>query len=65
MRWMFSQHPRMAKRWAEHTKSIRKLPEKVAASRRKLTIPFDIAALLSSVSSHLRSGAANVGRSVK
>jgi hypothetical protein len=28
MRWMFANHPEMAKRWAEHTDSVKKLPEK-------------------------------------
>lgn len=28
-RWMFWKHPQMAKRWAHHTPSIKKLPEKV------------------------------------
>lgn len=28
MRYMWSQHPEMAKEWAEHTPSIQKLPEK-------------------------------------
>lgn len=28
-RWMFWKHPKMAARWAEHTPSIKKLPEKV------------------------------------
>lgn len=27
-RWMFSQHPEMAKRWAKETPNIKKLPEK-------------------------------------
>lgn len=29
-RWMFANHPDMAKRWADHTPSIKALPEKVA-----------------------------------
>lgn len=28
-RWMFSQHPQMAKLWAKHTPKISALPEKV------------------------------------
>ncbi len=28
MKWMFANHPEMAKRWADHTPSISKLPEK-------------------------------------
>ena len=28
-RWMFSQHPKMAKEWASKTPSIKALPEKV------------------------------------
>lgn len=32
-RYMFSQHPRIAKRWADETKNIKKLPEKIAAYR--------------------------------
>jgi hypothetical protein len=27
MRWMFATHPKMAKRWAEHTPDIKALPE--------------------------------------
>lgn len=27
MRWMFSKHPKMAKKWAEHTPAASKLPE--------------------------------------
>lgn len=29
MRWMFANHPEMAKRWADHTPSTKKLPNKV------------------------------------
>lgn len=32
-RWMFANHPRMAKRWAEHTPDIKSLPERVSKSR--------------------------------
>ena len=28
-RFMFAQHPEMAKRWAEHTPNIKDLPEKI------------------------------------
>lgn len=28
MRWMFANHPRMARRWADHTPDIENLPEK-------------------------------------
>ena len=27
-RWMFANKPAMAKKWAKHTKSIKKLPKK-------------------------------------
>lgn len=27
-RWMFKFHPKMAKRWAAHTRSIKKLPNR-------------------------------------
>ena len=30
-KWMFSQHPEMAKRWAKETPDIKKLPEKKGA----------------------------------
>ena len=30
-RWMFSQKPEMAKRWAKETPDIKKLPEKKGA----------------------------------
>jgi hypothetical protein len=32
-RWMFARHPKMARRWAKHTKSIKRLPNR--AKRRK------------------------------
>jgi len=32
-RFMFSQHPEMAKRWAEHTPDIKSLPEKVDSDK--------------------------------
>jgi hypothetical protein len=35
MRWMFANHPEMAKRWAEHTKSIKSLPDSVAKEEKK------------------------------
>lgn len=28
MRWMFATHPKMAKKWASHTKSVKDLPDK-------------------------------------
>ena len=28
-KWMFSNKPKMAKKWAKHTKSIKKLPKKL------------------------------------
>ena len=28
-RFMFAKHPRMAKRWADETKSIKRLPQRV------------------------------------
>jgi hypothetical protein len=32
-RFMFSQHPEMAKRWAKETPNIKNLPEKVSSSK--------------------------------
>jgi len=32
MRWMFANHPEMAKRWAEHTPDIKNLPEHSSSS---------------------------------
>jgi len=32
MRWMFANHPEMAKRWAEHTPDIKNLPERSSSS---------------------------------
>jgi hypothetical protein len=32
-RFMFAQHPRVAARWARHTKSIKRLPAKVRRKR--------------------------------
>lgn len=29
MRWMFAKHPKMAKRWAKETRSIKRLPNRV------------------------------------
>lgn len=34
-KWMFSQHPQMAKRWAAHTPDIKSLPERVRKKKRK------------------------------
>lgn len=34
-RFMFAQHPEMAKRWAEHTPNIKDLPEKVDSDEKK------------------------------
>lgn len=31
--WMFANHPKMAKRWAKHTKSIKKLPNRKRKKR--------------------------------
>ncbi len=28
MKWMFANHPEMAKRWASHTPDMKSLPEK-------------------------------------
>ena len=28
-RWMFSQHPAMARKWAEHTPNLKSLPEMI------------------------------------
>jgi hypothetical protein len=44
MRWMFANDPEMAKEWAEHTKDISKLPEKVKkkkAKKKKSSIIID------------------------
>ena len=32
-RWMFSQHPDMAKRWAKETPNIKSLPQKVSSAK--------------------------------
>lgn len=32
MRWMFANHPEMAKRWAEHTPDIKNLPERSSST---------------------------------
>lgn len=34
-RWMYSQHPEMAKRWAAHTQKSAKLPEHVKKEKDK------------------------------
>jgi len=34
-RFMFSQHPKIAKRWAKETNNIKRLPEKKKPKRRK------------------------------
>ena len=31
--WMFVHKPKMAKKWAEHTSSMKRLPRKVGAKR--------------------------------
>lgn len=38
-RWMFSQHPKMAKRWAKHTPNMKSLPNYTNA---KHSHPFSI-----------------------
>lgn len=35
MRWMYANHPEMAKRWSKHTKNIKNLPEKKDNSEEK------------------------------
>ena len=35
MKWMYANKPKMVKKWAEHTKSIKKLPNKVKKPRKK------------------------------
>jgi hypothetical protein len=35
MRWMFANHPEMAKRWAKHTKNTKSLPEKKDSEEKK------------------------------
>jgi len=35
MRWMFANHPKMAKRWAEETPNEKALPEKKDKPARK------------------------------
>jgi hypothetical protein len=37
-RWMFANHPEMAKRWAEHTPDIKKLPETVEDTEKQSAI---------------------------
>lgn len=32
-KWMFSQKPKMAKKWAKETPSLKKLPKKASRSR--------------------------------
>jgi hypothetical protein len=32
-RWMFAQHPEMAKRWAKETPSQKRLPERVSSPK--------------------------------
>jgi len=34
MRWMFANHPKMAKRWAEETPNEKALPEKKAVAKK-------------------------------
>lgn len=37
MRWMFANHPKMAKKWAKHTKNAKNLPDKKRRKMRKAT----------------------------
>lgn len=37
MRWMYANHPEMAKRWSEHTENIKALPEKVEGEEKPKT----------------------------
>lgn len=43
-RWMFSNHPEMAKRWAHHTKNMKSLPELygIAEGSGKPAIAMDV-----------------------
>lgn len=43
-RWMFAEHPEMAKRWARHTPSIKSLPETAGGTPDEEQAPADKAA---------------------
>ena len=34
-KWMFVHHPKMAKKWAKETKSIKSLPKKVRKKKKR------------------------------
>jgi len=34
-KWMFVNHPKMAKLWAKHTKNIKSLPKRVKRKKKK------------------------------
>jgi hypothetical protein len=34
-RWMFANHPKMADKWAKHTKNMKKLPQHVKKGKKK------------------------------
>lgn len=40
MRWMFANHPRMARRWAKHTRNLRNLPE--TAEKKGSRLPAEL-----------------------
>jgi hypothetical protein len=43
-RWMFANHPRMAERWAAHTKDIKSLPEHASGGEEKQSMLKELAA---------------------
>jgi len=48
-KWMFSQHPEMAKRWAKHTPDIKKLPEHVSQKEKAAFVRSFVSTFLSKV----------------
>lgn len=45
-RFMFARHPKMAKRWADETPSIKKLPEKVKKSAQEIAVEAGVRHIL-------------------
>jgi len=41
-KWMFANHPEMAKRWADHTPDIKKLPETVDTEKKSYVTAADL-----------------------
>lgn len=53
MRWMYANHPEMAKRWSEHTENIKALPEKVEDAEKPKTKKQEVKEAMSALGQSL------------